>query len=122
MATVLIVEDESITVLDLKRLLKERGHEVVGTTKRGEDVIDLVRRLTPDAIVMDIHLSGSMDGIEAAGVVRKEFQTPILFLTADALEEVNNRINALQPCATIIKPFPAGDLELALVQLLGVHP
>ena len=121
MATVLIVEDESITVLDLKRLLKERGHEVAGTTKRGEDVIDLVRRLAPEVIVMDIHLAGAMDGIEAAGLVRREFSTPFLFLTADAIDEVNARTIGLEPCAAVIKPFPADDFESAVDRLAGLN-
>ena len=53
---ILIVEDENIVALDLKSILTYLGYKVVGITGYGEEAISLVRKLKPDAVVMDIGL------------------------------------------------------------------
>ena len=79
--TILIVEDESVTALDLKFTLEDLGYEVVGIADTAEDAINLAAELSPDLTIMDIHLKGEMTGIEAAKKI-SELNLPVIFLTA----------------------------------------
>ena len=58
----LIVEDEGLTVMQLRQALAVAGYSVVGEAMDGQKGIDLARELSPDFILMDINLQG-MNGI-----------------------------------------------------------
>ena len=64
---IIIVEDEALfRELLLRTLSSEPGLEVVGETEDGETAVRLVDKMSPDVVLMDIELSGELDGIEAA--------------------------------------------------------
>ena len=65
-AQILVVEDESITALDLRHELSRSGYNVVASVNTGNAAIERCKELHPDLALMDIHLLGDMDGIEAA--------------------------------------------------------
>src|SRR5688572_19583309 len=81
---VLIGEDEALVALDLEMSLSEMGYLVVGVVSSGQGMIRLNRELHPDVILMDIRLSGSVDGFQAAEQIQKEYGVPILFVSAGA--------------------------------------
>ncbi|MDP2299234.1 MAG: response regulator, partial [Actinomycetota bacterium] len=64
---VLIAEDEALIRMDLREMLAEEGHEVVGEARDGAEAIALARELAPDIVFMDVKMPGT-DGIEAARV------------------------------------------------------
>lgn len=59
---------------------------------------------------MDIHLAGEMDGIEAAGLIRDQYKTPVIFLTAYADDKTIERAKTVGPFGYILKPFRERDL------------
>lgn len=65
-ASVIIVEDEKITAMELKQKLVEVGYSVPAMISNGEEAINTVAELRPDLVLMDIVLQGKMDGIQAA--------------------------------------------------------
>jgi len=68
----LIVEDEALFRELLRRTLSsEPNLEVVGETEVGETAVQLAEELHPDVVLMDIELSGELDGIEAALQIKK---------------------------------------------------
>lgn len=67
---VLVVEDEALVADDLQEMLNGMGYEVPGITDTGEGAIALAGEHHPDLILMDINLSGAMDGITAGGEIR----------------------------------------------------
>ena len=78
---ILIAEDEAIIRLDLKESLEAEGYEVVGETGRGDEVIELVRTLEPDLVILDIKMPG-MTGIQAAEIITGEGLAAVIILTA----------------------------------------
>src|SRR3990170_735788 len=78
---ILIAEDEAIIRLDLKEMLEEDGHEVVGEAADGASAVKLARRLKPDLAVLDIKMP-VMDGLKAARVMNDERLCATLILTA----------------------------------------
>lgn len=83
-ARVMIVEDEPFFLEMLSRTLSnEPGIEIVGTTDNGDTAVQLADELEPDAILMDIEIRGTLDGIEAALQIKQERpKTGIVILSA----------------------------------------
>lgn len=102
---ILVVEDEQIVAMELKETLKKLGYTVVGTANNGEDAIDRAGVLSPDLVLMDIHLKGEMDGIEAAGEIASRYDIPVIYLTAHSDFDTMGRALETQPYGYLIKPF-----------------
>ncbi len=111
---ILIVEDELIIAANLSLQLNKMGYEVTGILTRGEDVLDHLKENKPDILLLDIRLKGDWDGIRAAEEVKKRFDLPIIFLTANADDAHFNRAKAAKPDAFISKPFKKLDLKRAI--------
>ena len=83
-ARVLIVDDEALFAELMGRSLSaEGGIEVVGVASDGEAAVEMANDLKPDAILMDIELPGSIDGIEAAvQIKRTQPETGVMILSS----------------------------------------
>ena len=87
---ILLAEDNAINALLTRELLRRRGHQVTEVTS-GDAALKAMESNTFDVVLTDIHMPG-MDGIEAARAIRTREteqhrrRTPIVALTADALE------------------------------------
>jgi len=115
---ILIVEDDEIICNLITTMLEKKGYAVVGNISTGEESIMKAAELEPDLILMDIHLSGTMDGVAAARYIFQLFHYPIVFLTALCDDGLLERAKHAQPLGYILKPFTDKDLssnvELAL--------
>ncbi len=107
---ILIVEDEQIIAIDLSRRLERFGYNVVGSAVSGEEAIKLAKKHSPDIILMDIMLSGHIDGIEAASIIKDELSIPVIFLTAYSDQGTIQRAKTAEPSGYIIKPFKDKEL------------
>jgi AmiR/NasT family two-component response regulator len=115
---VVIAEDEAIIRLDLKETLEEEGYEVVGETGRGDEAVELVRRLRPDLAILDIKMPG-MDGLEVARIVNDERICGVLILTAFSQREVVEQARDAGALAYLVKPFQKSDLIPAIEVAIG---
>ena len=111
---ILIVEDEAIIARDIERQLATLGYETVGVAMSGEEAVTLAGQLRPRLVLMDIHLTGPMDGIDAAIAIRAEFGIPSVFLTAYATGDMVDRAKTALPLGYIIKPFHEPNLRTTL--------
>ena len=82
MAQIMIVDDEAIITMQLGEQLTAMGYEVAGTASSGEEAVDLAQKVHPDLILMDIVMPGKIDGIEASDIIRKNYEIPVIFVTA----------------------------------------
>ena len=108
---VLIVEDESIVALGLKRDLINLGYSVSDIVSSGEEAVVKAEEHQPDLVLMDIKLSGEMDGIESAELIRKKFMIPIIYLTAYADDDTLQRAKFTEPFGYILKPYEQRSLQ-----------
>lgn len=108
---VLIVEDEKIVALHIKNRLEYMNYNVVGAVPSGEEAVALADKYRPDVILMDIMLKGKMDGIEAAGIINREFGIPVVFLTASSDDKSIQRAKMVEPYGYLLKPFEERDLR-----------
>ncbi len=107
---VMIVEDIWLIAQDTKESLTKLGYAVSSIVSSGEEAVRKVDENKPDLILMDIVLSGKMDGIEAAERIRSRHNIPIILLTAYSDEKKVERAKAIEPFAYMVKPY--NDREL----------
>ncbi len=114
--TVLVVEDER-KLRDLIRDILERERFAVVSTGSGAEAIDLVRRVGPDLVILDLGLP-DVSGQDVARDVRRHSTTPIIMLTARIAAE--DRINGLELGADdyVTKPFSPRELVLRVRAVL----
>jgi two-component system, response regulator PdtaR len=110
---VIIADDESIIRLDLKTLLEEMGHMVIGEAADGARALELARSLKPDVVIMDIKMP-VMDGLDAAKVIAEEKIAPVVLLTAYSQKDLIERAKEAGVFAYLVKPFQESDLLPAI--------
>jgi len=120
-AKILVVEDENIVALEIKKRLQKLGYIVPSVASTGEDAISKVEGILPDLVLMDIMLKGEIDGIHAAGEIRKRFNIPVVYLTAYSDEETLQRAKLTEPYGYILKPFEENDLRTTIEIALYRH-
>jgi CheY-like chemotaxis protein len=85
----------------------------------GEGAVEQASDLEADLILMDISLSGDMDGIEAARRIRQDRNTPIIFITAYSDPATLERIKQRVPNAPVLaKPISGERLRTAIAAVL----
>ncbi len=112
--SILVVEDEGVVAQDIQNSISRIGHEVAGWATTAEEAIALAEENRPDLVLMDIRLSGEIDGITAAERIRQSFDIPVIFLTAFADDETLSRAKLVGPFGYILKPFDESDLRIAI--------
>ncbi len=120
-ASILIVEDEGLIALDLKKRLEQAGYTVQAIVDNAEEALESAERLEPSLILMDIRLHGGVDGVETADRIRKRLHIPVIFVTAHADRETLNRARITEPFGYIVKPFHAIDFRVQIEIALWKH-
>ncbi|BBS86797.1 hypothetical protein WP7W18E02_16940 [Aeromonas media] len=117
---ILIVEDEVKTADYLCKGLSESGF-LVEVALNGLDGQHLVQESEFDLIILDVMLP-KLDGWQLLQIIRRKWQTPVLFLTArDAIED---RVKGLELGADdyLVKPFSYAELLARIRTLLRRGP
>jgi two-component system chemotaxis response regulator CheB len=106
---VLIVEDSPVVQEHLRRTITaDQRFQVVGITATGEEAIQLVDRLDPHVITMDVQLPG-IQGFEATRRIMARKPTPIVIVSGVGLTEASLSMEALRAgaLAVVEKPVAA---------------
>ena len=106
---ILIVNDNVIAQL-ITLMLKNKGYNIVGKVTTGEEAVLKSADLNPDLIIMNIRLSGMMDGVTAARIIFQLFHIPIYFIAETDDEKILEPAKYSQPYGILFKPF--SEIEL----------
>ncbi len=106
---VLIADDEALIRMGLRAMLTEAGYQVVGEAGDGRRTLDLVRKLDPDVLFLDIKMP-EPDGLTVAQQLLSEGPRPIVLLTAYGDREYVDRAKRLRVMAYLVKPIKEADL------------
>lgn len=82
-ARILIIEDEALVAMELRFVLEDLGHEVVGTAAEAATARDIVRETDVDLALVDIHLSDGPTGIELGRDLAQQENVTVLYMTAN---------------------------------------
>lgn len=118
--TILVVEDETIVQLHLRKILTELGYKVSGVASSAADALASVETARPDLVMMDIHLQGEQDGVEAARELKRRHGLSVVFLTAHSDKETVARTQEVGAVGYIVKPFNQGEIRAVLATAFGV--
>ncbi|MBO8130428.1 MAG: PAS domain S-box protein [Candidatus Marinimicrobia bacterium] len=102
---IVIVEDERLVAEDIKYILESLGYKVVAIYTNGSKLLADIEKKNPDLILMDIMLSGKLDGIETAHKLRSIKEVPIIYLTAYVDDKTLSRAKLTEPYGYIVKPY-----------------
>jgi two-component system, response regulator PdtaR len=104
-----VVEDEGVTQLQLRKILEAAGVKVVGVAANGKDAIKVVLDHNPDFVLMDVRMP-IMDGLEASRRILENRRICIVMLTAFSEEEYQRKAQEIGTCGYVLKPVTSETL------------
>lgn len=118
---ILIVDDDPIITHLVSTMLQKKGYVVAGVVATGEEAIVKAAELMPDLVIMDVNLSGAMNGMDAAHYIFQLFHYPIIFITGISEEEKLEQVKCSRPYGIIFKPFTAIEITTSVGLALHNH-
>lgn len=115
---ILLADDEALIRLDLREMLTEAGHEIIGEAADGQEAVQLAQELRPDIVIMDVKMP-VMDGLTAAQQITETGIAPVLLLTAYSQQDIIARATEAGVIAYLVKPvreqqlFPAVEIAVS---------
>ncbi len=115
---IVLADDEALIRLDLREMLTEAGHEIVGEAADGQEAVRLAQELRPDIVIMDVKMP-VMDGLAAAQQITEAEIAPVLLLTAYSQQDIVARATEAGVIAYLVKPvreqqlFPAVEVAVS---------
>ncbi|HEV8039211.1 MAG TPA: response regulator [Bryobacteraceae bacterium] len=118
---VVIVEDEGLIAADLQGRLERAGYRVPAVAGSAGEALEVIREKSPDLILMDIRLRGNVDGIQVAEQVRRDFDIPVVYLTAYEDHQTLQRASQTQAFGYIKKPIDSASLQGSIEMAISKH-
>lgn len=115
---IVIADDEALICMDLREMLEEAGHTVVGVGSDGVEALELVKANKPDLAILDVQMP-RLDGIQAAKMIAHDNLAPVVLLTAFGDEDVVEKAKKSMVFGYVMKPveeralFPAIQIAVA---------
>lgn len=108
-ARILLVDDEPRLIHLVRSVLGAKGYEVLSAVS-GEHAIEMIALEQPDLVLLDIVLTGTIDGYNVAQRIREFSDIPIIMLTAKVRE--SDKLHGFDVGADdyITKPFSSKEL------------
>ncbi|MFY7651511.1 MAG: response regulator transcription factor [Chitinophagaceae bacterium] len=115
---ILVVEDNEIMALYIQTCLNNIDFELSAVATNSAEALHQLETNLPDAVLLDINLKDSIDGIEVAELVNEKYKIPFLFITSLADKQTLERAKKTNPSGYIVKPFKEQDLLVGLEMAL----
>ncbi len=113
-AEVLVVEDDGLVGQFMRRCLTFHGHTVAGVVASAAEALSHLETRLPALVIMDIGLEGPMDGVELAGLIRRRWDLPVVYVTGQGDDETVRRAVSTAPFGFVRKPFDDVQLRAAV--------
>jgi two-component system response regulator AtoC len=115
---IMVVDDDMAMCSFLRTFLAERGYCAV-TVGNADDAIKRYHAQRPAAVILDVVMPGSMDGLEALAALKKiDREVPIIVMSGQGRTSVVVQAMKLGAADFVSKPFDASDLEMPLATAL----
>ncbi len=112
-----MVDDSAFMRKAIKMMLEdEPTFEIIGTATNGEDAFDLVKKMKPDVVTLDIEMPG-MSGLEVLERIMKEVPTPVIMVSSLSTEGADETIKALELGAVDFIPKSLSFVSLDIVKI-----
>ncbi len=118
---ILIVEDDKMLCTIFEMFLKDLGYELAGISQTGADAIKMCKTNAPDVVLMDIHLKGNIDGIDAAKKIHDSYNIPVVYVTSDIEQETIQKAIYKNTYGFLMKPIYQSSLRVAIEFAYAKH-
>ena len=117
---VLVVDDSTFYRRRVREILDEdRELEVVGEAKNGEEALDMLMKLSPDVVTMDVEMP-VMDGISAVKAIMQKRPVPILMFSSLTHEGAQATLDALEAGALDFLPKKFEEISKERREAVGL--
>ena len=116
---IIVVEDELLIALHIKKVLEKHDYEVVIDITSVEDAILLIEKTPPDLVLIDINLNKDKEGTELGKYLLKKGSIPYIYITSYSDKSTLEKVNMTRPKGYIIKPFKEEDLLATISVVLN---
>jgi len=116
--SILIVEDEALVASYIEEVLGESGFRIAGIAASAPEALSLAAENSPALALVDIRLTGPIDGIELACQLREKFAVPSIFLSGLIDAQTTERARAAHPLGFLPKPFLPSQMFNAIQRAL----
>ncbi|MDD3378114.1 MAG: chemotaxis response regulator protein-glutamate methylesterase [Candidatus Riflebacteria bacterium] len=114
---VVVVDDSAFMRTAIERMIKsDPSIEIVGSASNGVEAIEIVLRLKPDVVTMDIEMP-VMDGLQALKEIMRVCPTPVLMVSSLTNEGAKITLDALDLGAVDYIPKPGSTLSASILSL-----
>lgn len=100
---IVIADDEALICMDLREMLEEAGHTVVGVGSDGVEALELTKEKKPDLVIMDVKMP-RLDGVQAAKMIAHDSLAPVVLLTAFGDEDIIEKAKKSMVFGYVMKP------------------
>ena len=108
---ILIVEDEALIADHLAVCLEDSGYTVAGIADSAEEALQFLQQEQPDLLLIDINLSGDLDGVDLAQTLNAQYELPFIFVTSNSDSRTLSRVKVTRPAGFILKPYQPEDIR-----------
>ncbi len=120
-AQILVVEDERLVATALQNELEHFGYRVTDIASTANDAVEKAITHRPDLVLMDIHLQGEGDGIDAAGRIQARCGIPVVFLSAFSDPATVSRASQTHAFGYLLKPYEEQELQTTIEMAIAKH-
>lgn len=112
--TIIIVEDDEITALNLKLSLQKHGYKILDICDNISSALVSIEKNKPHIIIIDISLQEGSDGIALGRKIRKSYSIPFIYLTSYSDNDIITEAIVTEPYGYIVKPFDPSSLHATI--------
>jgi len=117
--TILIVDDNEDITTTYRVVLDRMGYGVV-VVKDGLEVLDVIEKVKPDLVLLDVLLPG-LSGSEICKSIKETAQTrdiPVVAITASVSADTRKRMKEVGADEFLLKPIDVSDLNRVIKQFI----
>jgi len=117
--TILIVDDNEDIITTYRVVLDRMGYGVV-VVKDGLEVLDVIEKVKPDLVLLDVLLPG-LSGSEICKSIKETAQTrdiPVVAITASVSADTRKRMKEVCADEFLLKPIDVSDLNRVIKQFI----
>lgn len=117
---IILVEDEAMSAFYLGLQLRNMGFPAFATYHSGEEALAKVPSERPDLLLMDINLSGAINGIDAARKIKEGLDVGVIFITGYSDPSIRALAEEVKPVAFLVNPVDLKELRKAILSVVGL--
>lgn len=113
---ILICDDHPIVIISTSMLLEAHGHQVVATTQRPQELIDLVRGHDPDVCIVDLLYGEAEDTASTMGAIEDIAALTDVVVVSGSADDHQRRAAEAAGAAAVASKSISGQALVALVE------